>query len=312
MQVPPTPNHTKPLALSLRLATSLTSVALFAASIFCLTIPALGQSPPIEVRFGSLYGGLGGFNQSTTDPQQERWVMQTNSVRYINDDPDGGPDIGREGAIKNASLLRRFVLDRSPGQSYRVEGTVRLVDGYADDNNRVGLSLFSAVNDFGHEIGFTDQRQPNTLSLLYNTDDGAAKIRQGINSSELAVQKKQGGYLARDDTVFADTRVRLAADLLFKDDQTIEVVFTLVDDKDDTTTVSTVVQAADYTGDYFGFATRTRNRGVSSSNRNAPFTIDYENISVTKTDIPEPMSLALWGGALAGFLVVGRRRRTPT
>ena len=57
------------------------------------------------------------------------------------DSPSPFYEGGREGLgpTENGSLLKSFTLDRSVGASYNIEGVVRLTDGYADDNNRVGI-----------------------------------------------------------------------------------------------------------------------------------------------------------------------------
>ena len=74
-------------------------------------------------------------------------------------------------------------------------------------------------------------------------------------------------------------------------DPSIEVVGTLTDFNDVTTTVSTTVTAADYTGDWFGFVTRARSRGTDI--RTAPWIMDYKSFSVTGSGAPLT-GYALW------------------
>jgi hypothetical protein len=300
------PKKRKPPVFLLR--SSRVWFTLSAALFCCFTEAVSGQSLPLDVEFGVANDRLAGFNRSTVDSNHESWAQQTNSLRYIVDDPDGGPDFGVEGGNMNASLLRRISLDRSAGSSYRIEGLVRLIDGYADDNNRLGLYLFGSFADLGAYPGSPGEAEAGALSLQYNTDSGGVEIYEGIDLNQLASETKDAGFLAADDSIFADTRMRFAADLRFAPDDKLEVVFTLIDGRNDATTVAATVQASDYSGDYFGFASRARNRGVSSSDRDAPFTLEYEQISVTKTDIPEPLSAALLVGCFAGFMVFRCRR----
>lgn len=285
----------------------LLALSFFATTNFCLHQTTEGQTLPFSVEFGSSNDRLGGFNQSTVAPKEEKWLLQPTSLRYIVDDPDGGPDFGAEGGNQNGSLLRRFALDRSPGQSYRIKGFVRLVDGYADDNNRIGLYLFGDVDDLGDYARSPGTQERGALSLQYNTDSGSVAIYEGIDLNTREAAIKDGGYLGEDNSIFAGTRLAFTADFRFLEDQNIEVAFTLMDELNDITTVETTVVAADFTGDYFGFFSRARNRGVSVSDRNAPITIDFESFSVTKTDIPEPAAFVLITGVLSSLLL-GRRR----
>ncbi len=59
----------------------------------------------------------------------------------------------------------------------------------------------------------------------------------------------------------------------------IEIVGSFKDESGVTTNLNETVTASDYTGDYFGFATRARNRGTVG--KNTPFVMDYKSFSVT-------------------------------
>lgn len=111
---------------------------------------------PVQVDFGSDNDGLGGFNQSTPAATQT-WSEQSGSIRYRTED---------NGTL-NSSLLRQIPLNRAAGQSYTITGTVLLVDGYTDDNNRVGMYFF------GNAAEVPDQNEAGAIGLIFNTDDGA-------------------------------------------------------------------------------------------------------------------------------------------
>lgn len=267
------------------------------------------MSLSVTYNFGLDNDGLAGFTQSTTD-STETWSTQNDSVRYINDDV-GTVDDGNSGPTRNASLLRSIVLDRSVGKMYKVQGLVTLTDGYADDNNRVGIYLFGDYADIPGQVppagnGDTDEEQ-GALYLRYNTDKGLVDINEGLDGPLQANANKTGGYLAEDNSIFDGTDLLFTAMISFVDDggsEMIDIQYVLTDALGDETTVNTSVVAADYTGDFFGFATRARNRGVTSSDRDAPFTMDYRSFSVA--EVPEPTAVV--AGLAFGGLCLMRRR----
>jgi hypothetical protein len=241
--------------------------------------------------FGSDNDGFAGFTHSATDPT-ESWSLEAGSARYINADAAES-----DGPHENGTLLKSFTLDRSVGRSYTIQGVVNLTDGYADDNNRVGIYLFG---DSADVTGDPEQDETGALSLHYNLDKDRDQLRiyEGIDGTNLATEVKGTGLLDQD---LFGTEVTFTADIAFVEDggtNYIDIVGSMTDASDETVTVSVQVLADDFTGDYFGFASRGRNRGVEG--RNADFTLDYRSFSV----VPEPTTIslvALMGGGLLFF-----------
>jgi hypothetical protein len=269
-------------------------------------IGASSSLPAAVYNFGSANDGLAGFTQSTGGVN-EIWSTTAGSVQYRNQDP----------GTLNSSFLGQIPLDRSAGNSYRIQGLVTLTDGYADDNNRVGLYLF------GDSAMVPNEDEAGAIGLIFNTDDGVTggspgnddrdyiQLREGIDFIPVFAQQLRN----QTTTPFAQdlfgTTVTLTAEIAFTNVGTIEILASLVDaDGDVTSTVGTTVSvtAADYTGDYFGFVTRARARTIltdPSGPRGAPWVMDYESFSVTT--IPEPATTSLLG-AMTGLLIFRRRR----
>lgn len=246
--------------------------------------PDAGSAPPGTVLFGSENQGFAGFTTSSPDPSQESWSLEPHNVRYINDDPDGLVNSGQDGGKRNGSLLGEFGLDRSVGNIYTIRGSVHLSDGYGDDNNRLGLYLFGGVDDLSGSG--VEEDEAGALSLQINTEENEVKIVEGLDKNVLSSVDKNGTLFG--DALFGTT-LTLLANLEFVDQSGtdyIDVDFTLTDANGDVTALSHRVRASDYTGDYFGFATRARNRGITSSDRNAPFTMDYESFYLSWDNEP--------------------------
>ena len=75
----------------------------------------------------------------------------------------------------------------------------------------------------------------------------------------------------------------------------IEVLFTLIDGNLNEDTLGPVrVVASQHAGEYFGFATKARNRGVTNSFRNAPWTMDYRSFGFTDSSAPLLEGYDLW------------------
>ena len=233
-------------------------------------MPAGGVLPLGTTVFGSNDDGFGGFTKSTTS-DQENWSEQADSVRYTNNGSAGG-------GTENSSLLGKFILDRSVGKSYVIEGVVNLTDGYADDNNRVGIYLFGDVPDLAAPGGF-EQGETGALCLLYNFDTGQVRLHQGIDQS-LITSISNNNRGANDQTIFGTT-VTFTATISFLVSGDIQIEGTFEDVLGETVLNGTVA-ASTYTGDYFGFATRARNRGGA----NLPFVMDYKSFSVIDNSAP--------------------------
>jgi len=237
----------------------------------------------IDITFGSDNDGYGGFGPSA-ESGTETWTNIAGSVNYS----FGVVDVD-EG--HTASLLRQITLDRTVGSSYTVEGVVDLVDGYGDDNNRIGVLLFN-----------TDATQTSDggggLWLRLNTDNSKdITIEPGINGTAIA---SQATGIGNGDDWIGQT-LTYTADLSFIDvsgTDSIDISFTLSSSSLGEWSTNAVVDAADYTGDYFGFATKWRQRGDNGSNRNVPAEMDYQSFSV----IPEPATLGTL--AFMGVLVL--------
>lgn len=218
------------------------------------------------ITFGSESDGLGEFTQSTTTANQI-WSMQPESVQYRN----------QSNNMQNASLLREFPLNRGDGNAYTIEGVLYLTDGYASDNARAGIYLF------GDSAVVPDEDETGALSLLFNLGRGAVNLMEGIDKN--TISRSDTGR-SMDDSIFGNT-VKFTAKITFSGSD-IQVAGTFTDEFDASTTVNATVPAANYTGDYFGFVTRTRSRnyGVSGDPKSAPFVVDYESFCLSRDDEP--------------------------
>ena len=105
------------------------------------------------------------------------------------------------------------------------------------------------------------------------------------------------GSLLDDALYGTGNPVTFAADVTFTDAVNMDVVFSFTDPNGIVTTHSKTVAQADYAGTYFGFATKARNRGVSSSNRNAPFIMNYKSFRVTDNSSGYDTWAETYGGA---------------
>lgn len=239
--------------------------------------------------FGSNNDGYGGFTTSTPSGANDTWTLEGDSVKYRS----------QNGGTLNGSFLGEFILDRSPGKSYRVEGSVRMTDGYADDNNRVGIYLF------GDSPEVPSQLEAGAIGLIFNTDDGSAggppgtdtdddiALRVGIDSTALTPdQLRDQGTVPYAQDLFG-TEITLAAEITFVPgggtNAFIQVEgFLTAAGLTTTIGLTNPVAAADYTGDYFGFVTRARARNYveggpnSPEERSLPWVMDYLSFSVTE------------------------------
>ena len=258
-------------------------------------VPSLG---PGAVLFGTSRDGYGGFTPSVPNrggiANQESWTLLPDRLRYINGDPDGINN-GVEGGTRNGSLLKQIPIDRSDGASHLVQGVVRLEDGYADDNNRIGLYLFGGIPDLGVSGG---DKESGAIYLNINLDTGMVNITRGLNDGTLASTPKlgalQGTALFGKELIFAGNVTFTGAN--------IAIDFTLRDENHAETTVSTIVPAASHTGDYFGFGTRTRTRGIDS--RVNTWTTAYQSFRLVTLGAPD-VPTGLVANAKDGYVQVG-------
>jgi hypothetical protein len=241
-------------------------------------VPSLG---PGAVLFGSSRDGYGGFTASVPNrggiANQESWTLLPDRLRYINDDPDGINN-GLEGGTRNGSLLKQIPIDRSDGTSHLVQGVVRLEDGYADDNNRIGIYLFGSMPDLSVSGG---ESETGAIYLNINLDTGAVNITRGLNGTILATTPKlgalQGNALFGRELIFIGNVSFTGT--------SISIAFTLRDEDHVETTVTATVPAASHTGNHFGFGTRTRTRGIGS--RTNTWTTDYRSFRLADLGAPD-------------------------
>jgi hypothetical protein len=297
----------------MRHSTPHTIPALILVAVLGFAISATAQT----TIFGSDNDGLGGFTHTAIDNTNTFLTTGTNSVTYRNQST-GTVDAG---FIKQ---LDGTVIDRTPdtGIIYTISGTVTINDGYADDNNRLGMILFTDPT--------TVLSRTNTghIGIVWNTDDSSTGGSPGSNADDnLSIADKYETPATADATVPAVGRNQatpFAQDILQGTEVTWSTTFsftganinidaTMTDNGGVTSIGTAVVAAADYTGDYFGFVSAFRSRNYdgtpdpTGAARDNPLVLDYESFSVTS--IPEPSSIALFLVAIgAGIFGLKRRR----
>ena len=255
-------------------------------------ISAVPASYGATITFGSNHDGYGGFGSSAATGT-EVWSLTTNSVKYAFGLP--ATDEGH-----TASLLKSYSLDRSDGATYTIEGVVDLTDGYGDDNNRIGLLLFNTTP--------TQTGDGGGLYLRLNTDGNGIAINNGINGVGLASANATGGILGDS---WIGTIIKFTADLVFTNiagTNKIDLSYTFTDQDNNVDTLSAQVDAAGYTGTYFGFVSKWRQRGDGGS-RDTPPVLDYKSFMVSNrtavvTDTTPPAA-PTGLGASAGENYVG-------
>jgi len=247
------------------------------------------------VTFGSDHDGLGGFTTNTVDNSTTFWTLGANSVQYRNQNT----------GTYNSSLLREFVLDRSDGRSYVISGKVTMTDGYADDNNRLGMYLF------GDSAVVPSQLEAGAIGIIFNTDDGSIKhltsgytgdnsqdnlnLRVGIDSTGLATVRRNQVPTPYAQDLFGTT-MTFETTIAFVG-ANIEIMAKMIDKDGAVTTTNATVAAANYTGDYFGFVNRSRSRNYTESGgtpegQSLPWVMDYREFSITGNE-PAPTLISV-------------------
>ncbi len=256
------------------------------AAGFLMSMAGLAQASLLDVTFGSANDGYAGFTSGlfgggTPVPV---WSNETNGVRFTNAPTNDSGQV-------NSSLLREITLDRTSGRSYTITGVADLINTYANDNNRLGISLFTTSDDVAGAL--------TGLSLQINLGNSLLGIRRPGVDGGTNTSAALSGVTA---TQLIGQTLTYTADILFTG-LNIEIDFTLSAPINSySQTVSAIVLAADYTGDNFGFGARGRVRNTDT--RIDPFIYEAKSFSV----IPEPSTLALLGIAL-GSLVLFRPRK---
>lgn len=258
------------------------------ASTLCLSSVLTAQlTPPADTNFGSDNDGFGGFtgNFETDAGTNKSWTLVADAARYTNADNPSG--------LANASLLEQFNLNRSAGNSYSFTGVSTWVSTYADDNQRSGLMLFADdVAAVGDDEG---------LAMILNIDSGNFEIRAGVNGTEFQSATYNG---INNASAIGSTYTYLGEIEFTNGGLDINVGFTLTDANDFSQTLNATISAAAFTGEFFGFANRTRVRG--DTGRDVDFVNDYESLSVTV--VPEPEAVSLLMGVCVAGLLFNRRK----
>ena len=278
---------------------------------------AFGQTTIADVTFGSSNDGLGGFTHTGIDNTSTFLTTNTNNVAYRNQNT-GTTD---EGFIRQFTTLDG--IDRTPdsGLIYTATATFTLQDGYADDNNRIGMVLFTdptkvLARDTTGQIG-----------IGWNTDDDsrggspgsdfpdALSISDGYEFTARpaapAVTRNQATPFAQD--LYQGTQIILSATFRFTG-LDIEIDASMTDAGGVTNLGTATVLAADYTDDYFGFVSAYRARNYDGTpdptggDRDNPLVMEYESFNISF--VPEPSTLILMLTAAGGLLLFARRRHS--
>ena len=267
-----------------------------------------------SVAFGSGNDGLGGFTHTAINDTTTFLTTSAGSVQYRNQNA---------GTIDGGFIKQQTGIDRTAdtGLKYTVSGTVYISDGYADDNNRIGMVLFTDPTTV------LSRKTTGQIGIVWNTDDSTTAGAPGNNADDnFSIAPKYETPAAADPSVPSVLRNQatpFAQDLLQGTEVTwsstfwftgtnINIQASMTDAGGGTSIGTAVVNAADYTGDYFGFVSAYRARNYdgtpdpTGAARDNPLVMDYKSFSVTST-IPEPATFGLVV-AMGGALLIIRRR----
>jgi hypothetical protein len=223
----------------------------------------------------------------------------------------------------NAGFIKQYTIDRTPdtGNKYTASGTVTFKDGYADDNNRFGLALFT------DPTAATDRKNLNQISIRWGTDDNTVGGAPGSNADDSVIissgfegtpaDASNPGVLRNQTIPFAQDilqggQVTWSADFWFTGTN-IYIDATMTDPGGVTSVGTAVVAADDYTNDYFGFVSAWRARNYdgdpdpTGADRDNPLVVDYESFSVVQ--VPEPATVGLFGLGAIGVWIVRRNKQ---
>jgi len=268
--------------------------------------------------FGSDNDGLGGFTHTAINDTTTFLTEQAGSVQYRNQNT----------GTLDAGFIKQFSIDRTPdsGQVYTMTGTFTLSDGYADDNNRLGLVLFTdpttvASRSNTGQIGIvwnTDDDSRNDGPTGDNTNDnfGIYNDFEGAALADASVDKvlrNQTIEFAQD--LYQGTQVTMSASFWFTGTD-IKIEASMTDAGGVTNVGTATVLASEFTSDYFGFVSAYRARNYdgdpdpTGAARDNPLIQDYESFSLTVDSVavvPAPLTSSAVAGLL-GLLTLRRRR----
>ena len=261
--------------------------------------------------FGSDNDGLGGFTHTAIDNTNTFLTTSAGSVQYRNQNL---------GALDAGFIKQQAGIDRTAdtGLQYTITGTFTVSDGYADDNNRLDLVLFTDPTTV------LSRNNLGQIGIVWNTDDNTVGGAPGSNASDnlsiyngfnnvdadagvTSVLRNQTIPFAQD--LLQGSQITLSASFWFTGTN-INIQASMLDAGGLTQIGTATVAAADFTGEYFGFATTYRARfydgdsDPTGATRDNPLIMDYQSFTLESIVIPEPATsglIALMGGGLLFF-----------
>jgi len=288
-----------------------------------LTGNVFAQTTLVDVTFGSNNDGDGAFTHtglSTSPDTTNTGTVLADSYQYR----------GESTGTNDTGFIRQFdgtFIDRTPdsGLIYTITGVTTLNDTYADDNNRIGMVLFS------NPTTVLSRANTGHIALVWNLDDSSSAGSPGNNADDDfgIYQDYEGSTLA--DALVTDVKRDSFSSIAFAQDLTqgsqitfsttfqfvganIAITASMTDPGGTAATGTASVLAADYTDDYFGFVSAARARNYDGSPdptgaaRDNPLVWDYESFSMTV--VPEPSSFALLALGLSALAFLRRRTRS--
>ena len=266
---------------------------------------------PLSWTFGSNNDGDGGFAYYGVKSLTNSAISLTTGTDAVN---------YRSEAANDGTFVKQIDIWRAPdtGLKYTVSGTMTINDDYADDNNRIDLLLFTdptkaASRDNSGQIGIvwnTDDSSRNKGPTGDNKQDNLS-ILNGYNNADADVAvtpvlRNQTIQFAQD--ILQGGQITLSATFWFTGTD-INIDATMTDAGGVTSIGTAVVNAADFTGDYFGFASTARARSYdgtpdpTGAARDNPLDMDYISFSI----VPEPATVGMFGFFGAALLLIRRR-----
>lgn len=241
------------------------TATLIAALSLCAA-PAMAVT--ITTTFGSDNDGLGGFAHTAINDTSTFLTTQTGSVQYRNQNT---------GTLDAGFIKQYSGIDRTPdsGLIYTVTGTFTLSDGYADDNNRVGLILFTDPTTV------LSRSNPGQIGIVWNSSDQSQSGAPGNNEADkLTISNGYEGGDAdginapgvlRNQTIpfaqdlYQGTQVTFSATFWFTGTD-INIQASMTDAGGVTNIAGTAtVLASDFTSEYFGFVSAYRARNYDGT-----------------------------------------------